>query len=198
MLENMKCSGFQSHIQIMSQLGIIGNFLWANFSVKNFAQSGEVWRTGSWLTMTCSEWKSGIVPTVGIPAALRHPTDSVTASTGLATEKRGTGTQWNHIVPLKENPNSCAPLPKAIWTSLRPSPLPLYTQYGHTVLGAKTSMQMFLRWCPHSWKDQICSEFWTNRSEPEKEEVKKMMKTVIIIIILVRPLQLTKGRISIT
>lgn len=44
MYENTKCSWFQPYIQIMNQLGFIRNFLWANFSVKCFAHSEEVWR----------------------------------------------------------------------------------------------------------------------------------------------------------
>lgn len=79
----MKCSWFQSRIQVINQLGFTGNFLWANFSVKCFAQSGKVWRTGSWLVMACFELKSGFIPAVYISRALRHPAESATATTRL-------------------------------------------------------------------------------------------------------------------
>lgn len=72
--KNMKCSWFQSHIQIMNQLGFIRNFLWANFSVKCLAQSGEVWRTGSWLVMARFEVTSGFIP--GAHVSKAHPMPS--------------------------------------------------------------------------------------------------------------------------
>lgn len=79
----MKRSWFQSHIQIMNQLGFVRNFLWSNFSAECFAQPEEVWRTGSWLTMACFECESGLIP-VYISRALWQPADSATANTRLS------------------------------------------------------------------------------------------------------------------